>query len=401
MKQTIFAVIVIVFISGTVMSSETWMISQELDGDFGSISEALESDLLLSGDTLLVYPGIYEENIRVRACRNIQIRSTDGPHSTIIMPTVYTDHRKQYAVMIKGRSTFEGFTVMENPINLSSKGDPELMDLFGNGKPWPHTSTGIYVTGPANITNNIVMGFRVGVCSSCPSGAHGTPSYVRFNEFHSNDIGVSLCETTNVVRDNFVHDNYWLGVLVSHGACGELSNNLIINNGTIDREATSGVLCWQDYDKRPDLQMTPLITNNTIHGNRGPGIRCRYVRGGLCTPVIQHNLITMNTGAGLYCESMSSAFDTTPYPIVHYCYFWNNAQGSTHNVARATGCMEVNPMYEDGFFLNPESPCINAGMLPGTWGTVLDADDLDGKQIDIGFHHPPKSSHPDHYQVIE
>jgi len=383
----------------TGVQAENWLVSNESNGDFSSIMEAIESPAIRTGDVVMVLPGIYEELVRVPSCRRITLRSTDGPSSTIIMPPVYKDNGKHKAVVLKGKCKFEGFTVMENPLNLSTSGDPGLLDLFGNGEPWPHISTGIYATGPADIKHNIIIGFRIGACSSCPSGAMGNPAYVRFNEFHSNEIGVTICETTNIVRDNFVHDNYWVGILFSHGACGELSNNLIIHNGNASRVATAGVLCWQDYVLRPEFNMTPIIRNNTIHGNRGPGIRCRYVRGGLCTPAINHNIISWNEGAGILCETIFGDPDTMPYPVVHYCDFWNNADGPYQNLSRVTGCLSVDPLYTDGFYLDPDSPCINAGMLPGTWGTVIDNDELDGKYIDLGYHHPPKSGHSDPYPL--
>jgi len=379
--------------------AENWLVSNEINGDFSTISEALESHSVMSGDVVMVLPGIYEEAIMIPACRRITLRSTDGPQSTIIMPPVYKNNDKHMAVILKGRCTFEGFTVMENPINLSSTGNPGLLDMFGNGGPWPHISTGIYATGPGKIRHNIIIGFRVGVCSSCPSGAMGNPAIVRFNECHSNDIGVTICETTNVVRDNFIHDNYWLGVLISHGACGELNNNLIIHNGDLSRVASAGVLCWQDYVLRPEFNMTPIIGNNTIHSNRGPGIRLRYVRGGLCTPIIQHNILSWNEGPGILCETVFGDPDTMPYPIVHYCNFWNNTGGALHNISRVIGCMYVDPLYINGFYVDPDSPVINAGMLPGTWGTVINRDELDGKQVDLGYHHPPKSGQYDPFPL--
>ncbi|MBN1297283.1 right-handed parallel beta-helix repeat-containing protein [bacterium] len=399
MKYVALIILIVVFLPIVGRAAETWLVSNEMNGDFSSITAAIESDRVQADDVVLILPGIYEEHIRVPSCKPITLRSADGPRTTIIMPPPYTDNTKHMAVLLKGHTVFDGFTIMENPVNMSSTGDPRLLDLFGTGQPWPHLSTGIYSTGPADVKNNLVIGFRIGICSSCPSGAMGNPAYVRFNECHGNEIGVCLCETTNIVRDNFIHDNYWVGVLVSHGACGELANNLIIHNGTPGRVATAGILCWQDYTLRPELNMTPIICNNTVHGNRGPGLRCRYVRGGLCTPVVHHNIFSWNENYGILCETLDSDPNTMPYPIVHYCNFYNNVNGQHVNIPRVIGCLSVNPLFEDGFYLNPASPCIDAGMLPGTWGSVMDIDDLDRKHVDLGYHHPPKSGHSDPYPL--
>ncbi|HPQ38969.1 MAG TPA: right-handed parallel beta-helix repeat-containing protein [bacterium] len=399
MKAVHWLIFILILGTAAIGHAEHWLVSEELDADFSTITEAVMSDLVQPGDEVMVLPGIYEEQVLVPSCKQITIRSSDGPESTIIMPPEYFDSGKHMAVLLKGRCTFEGFTVMENPVNLSSTGDPKLLDLFGDGGPWPHLSTGIYATGPADIRRNIILGFRIGVCSSCPSGAMGNPAYVRFNECHSNEIGLCLCETTNVVRDNFIHDNYWVGVLISHGACGELNNNLIIHNGDPDREATAGILCWQDYVLRPEFNMTPIIANNTVHGNRGPGLRCRYVRGGYCTPVVHHNIFSWNENTGIYCETFSSDPNSMPYPVVHYCNFYSNVNGPFANLPRVMGCQFTNPLFQDEFYLDPASPCIDAGMFPGTWGTVLDIDDLDRKKVDLGYHHPPKSGHSEPYPL--
>lgn len=388
MKTTIIVTTIIVTLF-TVFSSKAlaarWTVAQDGNADFTTIQAAIGSEAVVTGDEILVYPGIYVENITVPAKLAITIRSSAGAENTIIMPPVGANG-PQMCVLLRGQSTFDGFTVMENPANPHITEQPCDFATVLTNLDWPRNSAGIVLTGPATVLHCSVTGFRYGLLQECPSGSLGIHPVFRFNEAYGNDIGIACCETISSVRDNVSRNNLWIGVLCGHGTSGTVTNNLIINNGTSGRDGSGGVLCWQSYAKRPDLDLSPEITYNTISGNYGDGINCRWEAGGLCLPFIKGNIITDNHGTGISCKVPDNVDYPTVRPIVRTCNFWGNHEGATSNIARVVDCSYENPLFSYGFFLSDDSPCKDRGSLSPNWGSTSQAMNPDVGNIDLGFH---------------
>lgn len=371
------------------VSAKTWTVQGNGHADFSGIQEAIADSDVVSGDTIEVFPGVYRELICVPAEKRLTIRSVEGFKETIIRrPELPVDGPKM-TVLIKSQSIFEGFTVddprenMERPITLH--------DIPGPGQ-FPENTAGITLTGPAKILNNYVKGYRYGILQECPSGAWGIPPSIRYNIAEYNDIGICCCETYSEVRDNIAANNRWIGILSAHSSCDDIVNNLVVGNGTIGRESSCGILCWQSYTWRT-YDLTPRIAINTISGNEGDGIICIWEKGAANRPIIEHSIITSNSGAGIRVVPTDDIRDL-PKPRVFKCNVWGNLKADSINVDRLVDCISLDPMLTDTFELNSGSPCIDRGNLPENWGSAISGSSADRHLLDLGFHQPPRTVRP-------
>lgn len=366
------------------LSAATWMVGKDTLADFNSIQQAILDSSVQSGDTILVLPGVYVENVWFPANKSLIVRGVEGYKKTIIQRPEMDSKGPQMTVLIKSRSVFEGFTVEDPNGVIWPLTTPESLPQPG-GQILENTA-GITVTGPATVQNNYVSGHRFGILQECPSGAMGIPPVVRFNIVEHNDIGIGCCETFSIFRDNIVTNNFWLGIFVGHSSCDEIVNNLVIGNGTLGRESSCGIFCWQSYSWRP-YELNPKISANTIAANKGDGIICVYVEGAPNVPVIEHSIIAQNSGIGIRVVPADNEIDT-PRPRVYNCNIWGNAVADVKNVSRTINCISENPLFIQGYRLDYLSPCIDRGALPENIGsTTIDNKPDKGKQ-DLGFHYP-------------
>ena len=92
----------------TAASARTWHVTHEALGDVSSIQAAIDSSA--AGDTVLVGPGTYRENLDLSG-KNIWLHSADGPNATLIDGS----NLAESAVLIdQGESNecvLEGFTI--------------------------------------------------------------------------------------------------------------------------------------------------------------------------------------------------------------------------------------------------------------------------------------------------
>ena len=64
-------------------AQSTWIVDQQGAGDFTAIQEAIDSPSVADGDTVLVLPGTYQENLTV-AEKDLVLRSDRGAATTTI-----------------------------------------------------------------------------------------------------------------------------------------------------------------------------------------------------------------------------------------------------------------------------------------------------------------------------
>ncbi|MGB3975156.1 MAG: right-handed parallel beta-helix repeat-containing protein [bacterium] len=384
MKRFGLIIISVAFLAVLPLSAATWKVGKSTLADFDSIQQAILDSSVQSGDTILVLPGVYVENVWFPANKNLVVRGVKGYKETIIQRPEMDSKGPQMTVLIRSRSVFEGFTV-EDPKGVIWP-LTTLESLPQPGGQILENTAGITVTGPATVKNNYVSGHRFGILQECPSGAMGIPPVIRFNIVEHNDIGIGCCETFSIFRDNIVTNNFWLGIFVGHSSCDEIVNNLVIGNGTLGRETSCGVFCWQSYTWRP-YELNPKISANTIAANNGDGIICVYVEGAPNVPVIEHSIIAQNSGIGIHVVPADNENDT-PRPRVYNCNIWGNAVADVKNVSRTINCISEDPLFVHGYRLDYLSPCIDRGALPENIGsTTIDNKPDKGKQ-DLGFHYP-------------
>lgn len=386
MKRLGLIITSVIFLAVLPLSAATWKVGKNTPADFDSIQQAILDSSVQSGDTILVLPGVYVENVWFPANKNLIVRGVKGYSETIIQRPEMDSKGPQMTVLIRNRSVFEGFTV-EDPTGIIWP-LTTLESLPRSRGQILENTAGITITGPATVKNNYVSGHRFGILLECPAGATGIPAVIRFNIAEHNDIGIGCCESFSIFRDNIVTNNFWSGFSIGHSACAEIINNLVIGNGTLGREDSCGVFCWQDYTWRP-YELNPKISANTIAANKGDGIICVYLEGAPNMPVIEHSIIAQNSGIGIHVVPADNE-NNTPRPRVYNCNIWGNAIADVENVGRRINCISEDPLFVQGYRLDSQSPCIDRGALPENIGTTTIDNKPDRGKQDLGFHYPIK-----------
>jgi len=276
-------------------------------------------DAAVNGDTVLVAPGVYSENIVILS-KNIVLTSSAGPEFTIITPN--TTGTPVVSIMITDTSTrFSGFTVQ---------------DGIGDG-----LADGIkLINSSARIENNIVQrngqpfGGSLGTGLWASNG--GSPKVIN-NTFRQN-IGfgrtIEFVEVYPTLERNLVVENQ-IGVQV-----------FVIGNIT--------------------------ALNNTIARNPGQTFGL-YIETGYGP--IKNNIIANSSESGMY-------INVTGPTQIDYNDFYNNLRGplTGPDASLGVGNITLNPLFIAGtpydYHLQSHSPCIDAGdpstPVPPKGGTRVD-----------------------------
>jgi hypothetical protein len=153
------------------------------------------------------------------------------------------------------------------------------------------------------------------------------------------------------VRNNAVHANLGWGIVVTGYAYMGVQNNVIYHNGNCGFAAWSTTSHW-------------VLRNNIITGN---GWKEEWVCPGVGVWI----------NASLPPEEFGQPYD------IRYNNVWANQAGNYKGIDDQTGLngnLSLDPLFADTieFFLDPASPCIDAGD-PGTI-------DIDGSCSDMGMY---------------
>lgn len=377
-------------------TSSEYHVSMDLadSPDFISIQSAIEA--CSAGDTIIVHPGTYFENIYID--KNLILTSIDPDNVTIIQETLIDGRQLGNTITFSGKENaaciVEGLKIVHG--------------LNGLGAPietWATISKCI-------VSDNVWygIGYCGGIIDSCTvernSGSgivacHGTISNCIIRNNYSRGYGGGVCSCQAQFMNCVISGNH------SDREGGGLWNcttfrNCIIRDNTSDDDG-GGV-----YDCK-DL-INCLIVNNTgdyggavyhCEGNiSGCTIAGNYARVGMggvarCDGIIENTIIWYNKSAGK---------DDTFVPASNFAFScFQGATGQT-NIAQA-------PLFRDTFSSNPAdwdlhliagSPCIDAGTE--NVSTELSETDIDGQvrlqdsdndgtvRIDMGaFEHSPST----------
>ncbi len=383
------------------------------------------------GDTVLVSPGTYYENIVWPGVDGIKLYSIAGPESTVI------DARQNGRVVVFGstltRATeLRGFTITGGLATAAAgiycQGSPTITGnrIVNNQATGGHNyGAGIFCSGPGPL----IQGNEISrnISSGSATWNYGAGIYVDYNS------SPEICY--NLIKENECSQGYW-----NYGAgiwCGSRSNpfiyqNVIINNVNTggDRGHGAGIAV--------ESQGQALIFNNLIIGNRntsgywnyGAGIRVagkaaiinNTITGNICSggnwaygggifvdyqdsALAKNNIIAENSatsGGGIY---NSSGFVYNLFNDV-----WNNTGGNYYGCAAGPGDISADPLFVTGVYGNyylsqraagqPQtSPCVDAAdTLLWNWPANLDSllrswttrtDSVpDAGLLDMGYHYP-------------
>jgi parallel beta-helix repeat protein len=184
----------------------------------GLIQDAMDN--ASSGDTVLVYPGTYEENLTVDV-ENLKIQSTGGAENTIIDAS-----GAMSGVKIENNGvTFEGFTVA-NPDNYCVWLDPANNNVISNNIVENSYWHGIWVYFSDNnlLNNNICRNTSLyGILLSASDN-----NRIYYNTCDNNYHGIFLSSSEN----NIIYHNTCENASGLDGIYLSLSDNNILDNNT-------------------------------------------------------------------------------------------------------------------------------------------------------------------------
>lgn len=309
-------------------------------GNFESIQAAIDSSI--PGDTVLVLPGTYFENINYNG-KNICVISSAGANSTIIDGSWPLNDIQQSVV------------------------------TFRNGEDSTAVLSGFTITHGSGYYND--AGTRLGggiICSmgSSPIIEHNiikdnTASETTTHNGEGGGIEITSDGSNPIIRYNVIWRNK-----VGEGAPGWYAPG-------------GGISIWGKCE--------PIITNNTIVDNDAPhGGGVGVFSGG--RPIWRNNIIANNLEYGVIVTS-------TSYGYFYYNNVWNNTPDNYNRLVIKVGDISVDPLFVDpdkgDFRLQSGSPCIDAGDPSSPL-------DDDGTIADLGafpFYQPSAVDESDNNQV--
>jgi hypothetical protein len=292
-KDSISIGVVTLLLLFTAANATTWYVHP--DSTLNSIQDGI--DLCSSGDTVLVGPGTYVENINFNGMA-ITVMSEYGQDTTVIDGSSPANPDTGTVVTFDSgedvTSVLDGFTITNGTGTL----DPGY-GYIGGGVLCNYNSSPI-------ITNNMITGNTATYGGGIDCGYGSSPSIIdniiSANSTTASAAGIDLYDDCSpTIMDNTIIDN-----IAGSAGCGiqcyDNCSPLIIGNTIMNNTAAT----WGG-GIRASLNSSPTIRDNHIEGNQaldGGGIICDG--GSSSSPLIVHNTITNNIatnyGGGIECE---------------------------------------------------------------------------------------------------
>ena len=403
-----------------VLASSTFIQAAVINvpADQPTIQDAI--DVAQNGDTVLVAPGTYFENINFSG-KDIAVKSSNGNKVTII------DGGHNNSVVTfdsaEGRkAVLHGFTIQNGEANSNT-------DFEGGGISISNASP--TVTGNIVRHNNAVNGGGIAVQFSS--------ALVQGNLVENNSQtlgysggtgggGIAVNGTGSAqIIGNTIQNNNWAssnggGITLLAAGTPTLKNNIIDGNvadsegegGGILIESESNAVIVQNlvynnsagqgsgiYFNVPEGFSGPVFVNNTIVGTSSSQGSAVYASGFDDQVQFFNNLMVgPGKGSPVFCDSTS---DKTPPTFTNNDAFSPKAsglQGTCSAQASTNGNISADPMFvsKTNFQLKTGSPAINAGD-----NSVPDLPPLDlagktrvvGGDIDLGAYEPQTSAEED------
>ncbi len=383
------------------------------------------------GDTVLVKPGEYIENITWPATDGIKLYSAYGPDTTLINGD-RIDRVINFGSNITRATEIKGFEISGGAASQAAgiycQGSPSIIDNkikfnICNGE--RNYGGGIYCdnsTSPLIMNNEIIDN----ICTDSATWNYGAGIYVDMYstaEICYNLITRNTCSKgywnygagiyvglrgdpfiyQNLIMDNYATDGergHGAGIYVANQAHALIFSNIVLNNHC-------NSILW-NYGAGIKVSGHANIINNTIVDNVCSGGSWNY-GGGIYidnndTAWIKNNIIVQNSsssGSGIYSNGVC---------INSYNDVWNNIGGNYFGCSPGPGDISQAPLFVAGtnglYYLSqieagqPQtSPCVDAGdTLLATYPLMLDSllrswttrtDSVpDISTIDMCYHYP-------------
>jgi len=396
-----------------------------IPADYPTIQQGIDASA--DGDTVLVQPGIYAENVQFSGSQitvaslylttgDTTYKSTTIIEGDYLLPVVLFNSDEDTATSIMG------FTLRHGTQNFGSaiecdQSSPKIIDNIITANSPLHgaiscisfsnpvitsniirenSGSGIYCTGHTNavivdnlITDNTDYGIR---CTN------NSDAYISNNFIIENQGGIVFANSNPVIEDNFIVYNFGVNGAGIHcyNSGGLIRCNLIDHNSVEifgPNDGGGGIYC--DYSN-------PKIENNIISNNSANGYLQYFAGGGALyingsDPIVCNNLFLSNStgsrGGGIYYY----AFSTYPARIINNTFYLNYAGDRagaiccngpesaeiTNSILVADSC----PSGEEIFFQG-SMPVVTYSNIQGGWAGNgnIDIDPLFRDAVNYDFH---------------
>lgn len=387
--------------------SEADAATRRVPQDFATIQAAIVA--AQDGDTVLVAPGTYFENINFLG-KAIEVRSSGGPQVTNIDGAL-TDVVVQIVSHETTASVLSGFTLTRGLGGAIRMGYQSSATVSGNVLQGNHVCSGagaieVLSGGSPVIRDNVIRankcdpgagGFGIAIFS----GADSSPQIL--GNLISGHMGGGIfmfSGGTATIQGNTITGNGRAPYGEGGGiAMVNFSNVAIINNLIVGNSAgRGGGISWLV----PSGTRGPLIVNNTIAANdsaQGSGL---FADGFDVQTLVVNNIIVAEAGqSAIFCGDFN---DTNP-PIFNFndVYSASGARyaGICTDQTGFNGNISADPIFVNpsagDFHLKAHSPAISAGTNSAPNLPVTDKDGgprVIGGVVDMGAYEYPAVSTP-------
>lgn len=266
--------------------------------DFPRVQQAIES--AKDGDTIIVDPGIYEEELNFRG-KSITVRSTAPNDPETVQQTVLQGSEQPTVMFNSGESalaSLEGFTILNSGqqagVQISHGSEPtikfnHMMDITS-----PDGAVSIEKAGSPLIFGNRIQNNQGGGIKIFYSSPVVENNQITGN---SSEIGggINAYLSSPVIRGNILRENYSQGIgsaiQIEHYSTGSISENIISDNVA----EVMGTISLDDF-----AHVT--IDRNIIVDNDGEGISAIFDSH----PLIVNNFIARNVHGGIFVGSSTA-----------------------------------------------------------------------------------------------
>jgi len=339
--------------AGTFIAGSVFADIIRIPRDIATIQEGINN--ASTGDTILIAPGTYNENIRLTKALTVGSEFLITGDPLTINKTI-----------IDGRSNTV-FTIEGPKDTLSS-----IVGLtIRNGE------DGFMVYAPVNLLNNIIINCSDGIDYETGGGGLCEKNRVQYN----GDDGIDLDGTLDhiVIGNNIVSYNVDDGIEIRlHSYTGEPSYCKISNN-EICHNFEDGI---QFIDYPDTSNRIYIIERNLIYDNRMAGIGCMdngdtdedYRGASISEPIYLFNNTISGHEYGITGSTNMLALNNVVANATHYGVsnftgnsvaahnlFYNNGGGFSNSSINEEKNWFEDPLFDEGFKPGENSPCINHG----------------------------------------
>ncbi|MBN1339383.1 MAG: VCBS repeat-containing protein [Bacteroidales bacterium] len=358
-------------------------------GDIWTIQGAVDG--AYDGDTVLVQPGTYYENVM---CQNkdIVIASlilftgdtsyisqtiVDGGENGSVFQLSYQGETAE----LSGFTFTNGSYILGGGLQLSSS-SAKVTHIKITGNQTTGNGGGIHISGAHPVLSNIKVTNNAAQAGGGLYISSGNPiikeSAITGNTA-SAGAGLYLFSTSALIENNEITNNYAYtngGGIYIHNCSPQIIGNLISGNWSDNQTSGAGGI-------RCNSNASPTMISNTIVNNTGAyggGLRVM----GNSDPVLINNIIWGNTAT--VSGNQVRLDDDTSDPAFMFCDVQDGVAGfgkepGTLFTGAYYSCIEDDPLFADlpneDFQLTAISPCINTGN-PDTTSLNLPEFDLAG-----------------------